>query len=517
MLSLVIVFDCCISVVRLRYQEDPDDEMKYITGPQKGVHIQEIKNCFNNHYAAAVRKQYRTTSQNNVSFPLCFVNQQAKQTDTTARPPRFSSSIMTRQNNVPFPFVNQQIEYEFVIAKEDTTAYPARFSYSVSVLDFTGEMHNRPTYSIFIPKEAIPVIKFDTSVDIKQSFSDVCWSMYTVHFAYSDMHEVFSRDSYASPLLPPILLVGTDIEKFHSDITVARRIAKDKFMHKFMMELSGKPYAQHLVGMSAGIENALEQSLFFVCNKVQDEETRHLEWTFVQVAAQLEKNHSSVYRQIKHILSSCKMQVISPNQLISMVTKNTKMTVAEISTEFKNILSYLHNTRTILHFSQVESLKDIVIPNPHWLAKLFGYVLAYPHSNMVEPYYQTAWKQLKSTGIMHESLLRHILDKYYTDCPSSTPFICYQQLQNLLIYFYLLVCVTKESWLSDIDDVWSGDVFIVPSLAPINTTHEIALTEKKEVIIQYEFHDDVAPTYILNQLIAGCICLTVNRKQLVSW
>ena len=477
----------------------------------------EVINRSEDYYAATLRKQYRMTSQNVVSFPLRFVNQQAKQTDTTAHPPRFSSSVMTSQNNVPFPFINQQIEYQFVLKQTDTTAYPLRFSYSISCLDFTGEMHNRPTYSIFIPKEAIPVIKFDTFVDIKQAFSDICWSMYTVHFAYSDMHEVCSRDSYASPLLPPILLVGTDIEKFHSDIMVARRIAKDKFMHKFIMELSGKPYAQHLVGMGAGIENALEQSLFFVSNKVQDEETRRLEWTLVQVAAQLEKNHSTVYRQIKHILSSCKMQVISPNQLISMITKNTKITVAEISTELKNILSYLHNTRTILHFSQVESLKDIVIPNPHWLAKLFGYVLAYPHSNMVEPYYQTAWEQLQSTGIIHESLLRHILDKYYTDCPSSTPFICYQQLRDLLIHFYLLVRVTKETWLSDKDDVGSGDFFMVPSLAPINTAHEITLTEKKEVIIHYEFHDDVAPTYILNQLIAGCICLTVNRKQLVSW
>ena len=452
------------------------------------------------------------TTQNIVSFPLYFVNQQAKQTDTTAHP------LMTSQNNVPFPFVNQQIEHQFVVKQTDTTAYPLRFSYSISCLDFTGEMNNRPTYSIFIPKEAIPIIKFDTFVDIKQAFSDVCWSMYTVHFAYSDMHEVFSHDSYASPLLPPILLVGTDIEKFHSDITVARKIAKNKFMDKFIMELSGKHYAQHLVGMGVGIENALEQSLFFVSNKVQDEETRRLEWTLVQVAAQLEKNHSTVYHQIKHILSSCKMQVISPNQLISMITKNTKITVAEISTKIKNILSYLHNTRTILHFSQVESLKDIVIPNPHWLAKLFGYVLAYPHSNMVEPYYQTAWEQLQSTGIMHESLLRHILDKYYTDCPCSTPFISYQQLRDLLIQFYLLVRVTKETWLSDKDDIGSGDVFIVPSLAPINITHqEITLTEKKEVIIHYEFHDDVAPSYILNQLIAGCICLTVNRKQLVSW
>ena len=213
--------------------------------------------------------------------------------------------------------------------------------------------------------------------------------MYTVHFAYSDMHKAFSDDVYASPLLPPILLVGTDIEKIHSNITVARKIAKNKFIHKFIIELSNKPYAQHLVGMSSGIENALEQSLFFVSNEIQDEETQRLEWTLVQVAAQLEKNHSTMYHQIKDILSSWKMQVISPSDLINIITKNTKISVAEISTELKNILSYLHNTRTILHFNHVESLKDVVIPNPHWLAKLFGYVLDYPR-NMVEPDFQRA-------------------------------------------------------------------------------------------------------------------------------
>ena len=86
------------------------------------------------------------------------------------------------------------------------------------------------------------------------------------------------------------------------------------------------------------------------------------------------------------------------------------------SPEFKGILKYFHSNRTILYFSQVESLKDLVILFPNWLAKLFNYVIA-------AQYYKTgsefdwAWKRLTKYGILHEYLLQHMLDKFHSDYP----------------------------------------------------------------------------------------------------
>lgn len=144
----------------------------------------------------------------------------------------------------------------------------------------------------------------------------------------------------------------------------------------------------------------------------------------------LKENYPAEYHQIEQELLLCKMQVISLSQMIAMITKNTTISVTQNSAE---LIDYLHNNRSILHFSQVESLKDIVIPNPHWLAKLFGYVLTIYPCNALEPEFQRVWKQLRSFGILHETLLCHILAKYYTDFPILT-------ISNCGIYYLSFTC-----------------------------------------------------------------------------
>ena len=63
------------------------------------------------------------------------------------------------------------------------------------------------------------------------------------------------------------------------------------------------------------------------------------------------------------------------------------------SSEFIGILKYFHNNRTILYFSQIESLKDFVILSPNWLAKLFNYVIT-AESYKTGSEFDWAWKQL---------------------------------------------------------------------------------------------------------------------------
>ena len=50
--------------------------------------------------------------------------------------------------------------------------------------------------------------------------------------------------------------------------------------------------------------------------------------------------------------------------MLDLVAENT-FSLDKNSPEFKGILKYFHNNCTILHFSQIESLKDLVILSPH--------------------------------------------------------------------------------------------------------------------------------------------------------
>ena len=384
-------------------------------------------------------------------------------------------------------------------------------SFSLKVADFAGQMQYRSIYPLFIPMEAISIITFNAHVKVEVVIHPIIHCCKVVHSSYLETACYLKF----SPLLPPVLLVGTHIDLIHPDMKIARKIAKHKFIPRFRVEIFDKPYAQHLVGMGKGIESALDTALFFISNKFQDEEMHRLKCTIAQVGTQLMKNNSTMYCQIQQALSSCKTQVISQSQMVSIITKNTVASVGEDSAELRKILLQLHNKRDILHFNQVESLKDVVVPNPHWLAKLFGYVLTtYPH-NTLEPNYQRAWDRLKLTGILHESLLCHILAKYTTDFPDA-PHITYQQLRDILLGFHLLAPINKTCF-GNIDDTGSGDSFIVPSLASVSISQDIPMTEQRKAVVRYTFFDSVAPTFILHQLIAGCICHCVNKKQVIWW
>lgn len=412
--------------------------------------------------------------------------------------------------NILLPFVEKQTAFppHFEVKLQrpvDIVSAPLR----ISCQDFAGQMQYHSSYPIFIPKSAISIVTFDASLIEFYSIETTHFCMSACQVAHSlkeDKNDVF-------PLLPIILLAGIKIDKLHSDLKIARKIAKAHFLPLFRKEFGNKPYTQHLAGINEGIETALEKSVFFISNKIQDEEVQRLRYTLIQFAPQLTKNYSVMYHQIKHVLPKCKMQVISLSNMISMI-KSTKISVSESGTEFENILNYLHNERAILRFSQVESLKDIVIPNPHWLAKLFGYILTtYPH-NVLEPGFMRSWKQLELTGILHENLLRHILAKYHFDFPSA-PCINYEQLRDILLHLHLLVCVTNKTQTCFSNDTRSGDVFIVPSLIPSDVNQSIALIEQKKTVIRYVFQDDIAPPFILNQVIAGCISRNFDRKQTV--
>ena len=162
--------------------------------------------------------------------------------------------------------------------------------------------------------------------------------------------------------------------------------------------------------------SALEQCCYFVSNKCRDEEIEHLKNAAIKAAISLRQKQPIFFLKIERALLQHKEPIISKSTMLDVITKVT-FPVAENSSEFEGILRYFHNKRTILYFSEIESLRDLVILSPNWLAKLFSYVIAafsYKIGSMVDD----VWERLTKYGILEESLLQHMLDKFHSDYPS---------------------------------------------------------------------------------------------------
>lgn len=154
-----------------------------------------------------------------------------------------------------------------------------------------------------------------------------------------------------------------------------------------------------------------------------------------------------------------------------------------------------------------------MILSPRWLAKLFSYIItacSYKRGKGLDE----SWKRLTRYGILHESLIQHMLDKFHSDYPSSIE-IVKQQVVDILLHFHLIARITKEAWFSEegypsLPE--SGDTFIVPSLVPNCSAGRHPPNTKQERIIYFKFSSGFVPISLLNQLIADCICRNVKKN-----
>ena len=402
-------------------------------------------------------------------------------------------------------------------------------SLNAVVWDFAGQVIFHNTHSIFISESGVPVITFNASMTVTAEVvvregatppAECCTIIESIHYwlqVVDSMCSVKGSDADHSPLLPTAVLAGTHIDKLHDDIKEARKIAKKIILPVLEKELLGKPYVRHLAGMKNGIKSALQKFCFFLSNKCRDEELDRLKDVTIAVASSLRREQPIFFLKIEQSLLLQKEQIISKSKMAEIVA-DSSFPLTEDSSEFEGVLRYFHTKRTILHFSQIESLKDLVILSPQWLAKLFSYVIT-AHSYITEgTELDDAWKQLTENGILRENLLVHMLDKFLSEYPI-TVHITKQQVVDILLCFHLVALISREAWFAETgypSIPESGDTFIVPSLVPRDETKTIPSTDK-ERIIYFKFHTGFIPTSVLNQLIADCVCRNVKRKDQLLW
>ena len=414
--------------------------------------------------------------------------------------------------DLPEPHLQDVVE-----AYSNTVQYDADTLNAV-VWDFPGQVIYHNSHSVFISESGVPVITFNASGDLSDEVVPREGSPQPAECrtVVSSIHYWLQVVDSMCSVKGKVLLAGTHIDKIHRDIKKARRIAKERILPQLEKELRGKPYARCLFGYSGGLLSALQQCCYFVSNKCRDEEIEHLKNSAIEAASSLRQKQPIFFLKIERALLQHKESIISKSMMVDVVTKVT-FPIAENSSEIDGILRYFHDKRTILYFSEIESLRDLVILSPNWLAKLFAYVIA-AHSYKTGSGVDKAEERLTKYGILEESLLQHMLDKFHSDYPSVVR-VTKQQVVDILLSFHLVARITREAWFSEEgcpSPPDSGDTFIVPSLVPRDDGKNIP-NSKQERIVYFWFKSGFIPTSLLNQLIADCICRNVKRNNRLLW
>ena len=389
-----------------------------------------------------------------------------------------------------------------------------------SLWDFAGQVIFHNSHSVFLSDCGVVVITFNASMELTDKIIPREGSLQHPerHTIISSIHYWLQVVNSVCTVKENVLLVGTHIDKLHPDLKEAHKIANRKILPVLEEELCGKPYAQQIAGIGEGLNSALKQSCFFISNKCRGEEIRSLKVAAIKVATSLREEQPIFFLKIEQALLQLNKQVISLSMMLHLVAENTFL-LDKNSPEFKGILKYFHKNRTILHFSQIESLKDLVILSPHWLAKLFSYTIA-AQSYKTGGEFDWAWKRLNKYGILHECLLQHMLDKFHSDYPVADQIqVTKQQVIDILLCFHLVARITNTAWFAEeglppLPE--SSDTFIVPSLVRADDDRNPPETEQ-ERIIYFKFNSGFIPTSLLNQLIAECICRSVRRNDRLLW
>ena len=428
-------------------------------------------------------------------------------TESVTAPP-----INSTGENLPEPHPQDVVE-----ASSNTVQYDAD-SLNAIVWDFPGQVIYHNSHSVFISESGVPVITFNASGELSDEVVPRKGSPQPTECrtVISSIHYWLQVVDSNCSVKGKVLLAGTHIDKIHPNIKKARKIAKKRILPQLEKELRGKPYARCLFGYSGGLRSALEQCCYFVSNKCRDEDIERLRSSAIEAATSLRQKQPIFFLKIERALLQHKEAIISLSMMLDVVTKVT-FPIAENSSELDGILRYFHNKRTILYFNEIESLRDLVILSPNWLAKLFAYVIA-AHSYKIGSMVDKAEERLTKYGILEENLLQHMLDKFRSDYPSVVR-VTKQQVVDILLSFHLVAHITREAWFSEegcpsLPDC--GDTFIVPSLVPQDDGKNIPNT-KQERIVYFRFEGGFIPTSLLNQLIADCICHNVKRNDRLLW
>ena len=302
------------------------------------------------------------------------------------------------------------------------------------IWDVSGQTVYHGLLSPFLTEDNVTVIVFNASQDLNsvpRSRSDdeftessispkmkgcdaIC---YWFNSIYSCCHK--STKSALSRYLPTVFLVATHIDLIGDSKAVEQR--KKEIIRLLAKAFEGKPFAMLLAGNCGddGIEEALKKYCFFVSNKDRDLSVFIQLKEALQQASQhlLNQKHPVAYIKIEGHLLNLDKDSITTSEFIDIACE-CGFPVNLGSKKFYSALSFLHSKGIALNFQSIDSLKDVLILSPQWLAKLVAYaIVGHPfkkHGLKLDKQYDC----LINSGLLHKEFFDYMVKCFNNSCCS---------------------------------------------------------------------------------------------------
>jgi len=400
----------------------------------------------------------------------------------------------------------------------------------VTLLDFAGQVIYHSTHSVFIRKENVIMVVFNasrrlsTNVKVRSSTlrNAAMTNSENVHFWMKTIHSICHEpgdENDMATLLPAILLVATHVDLLGDS---AEEI-KEEIIQQLFKELKGKPYAEHLAGHRKGLLPALRKYCIFMSNKERDANIiKRLQGAVVELAMPiLSREHPLVFLKVERSLLAIDKGVITIDEFHG-ISKECGFPAEIDSKEFLGILENFHHRGIILHFSSVKSLKRLIVISPHWLTKLFSYLL------FAHPYQPKGgsrdkdFELLKDRGILLGSFLSYMLDLFNKSEKAIDFSIAQEQAVDLMKKFGFAAQISNNTYFLEetYDFTREDELYIVPSmlLGDDDTDKLIPNKEDRNArIVYFYFPDEFVAPVIYNHMVSMCINRNEEKNEDLMW
>ena len=366
------------------------------------------------------------------------------------------------------------------------------------VWDVSGQSIYHGLLPAFLSEDNVAIITFDASRDLfsftkvrEDSFTEnsinrkmttcqvVC---YWCKAIYSICRKKGTR-STLSRYLPTIFLVATHIDKIGDCHAIEK--ARSEIIGLLVQEFTGKPFAQLLAGNigSAGIADALKKYCFFVSNLERNPDVFCKLKEAIVASCQhiFDQRHPLVYRKIEKQLLSLKKSSITTAQF-NKVAQECGLSQKLESKKFASALQYFHSKGIIMHFPFIESLNNLIVLSPQWLAKLLAFVIvAHPFKRFGSPL-DNQYECLIKEGVLHKEFFDHMVHEFNEwstahDCDIE---IEPGQAMDFVKSFYIVAEIDKNAiFLNNVKNYVKSaakdKLYLIPSMLP-EQIQEVCIT-----------------------------------------
>jgi len=400
----------------------------------------------------------------------------------------------------------------------------------VTLLDFAGQVIYHSTHSVFIRKENVIMVVFNasrhlsTNVKVRSSTlrNNPMTNSENVHFWMKTIHSICHEpgdDNDMATLLPAILLVATHVDLLGD----SAEVVKEQIIQQLFEELKGKPYAEHLAGHRDGLMNALRKYCIFMSNKERDLSViNQLQCTVVDLATPiLSKEHPLVFLKIERKLLSIDKGVITTEEFHA-ISKESGFPAEIDSNEFLGVLENFHHRGIILHFPTIKSLKRLIVISPHWLTKLFSYLLfAHPYQ-LKGGKHDKDFELLTKKGILLGSFLSYMLALFNKSEKAVDFSIAQEEAVSLMKRFGFAARISSNTYFLEetYDFTREQELYIVPSMLLEDESGDKLIPNEENFdarIIYFYFPDEFVAPVIFNHMVSMCINRNEEKKEDLMW